>query len=107
MLFPSLLFSGDNFTNYVGNDGAAITMMKYTSVFLLAIRGMHYVVQNNASKKIKKDFTLLNALVWGACGCLTLTNWSTSKEPNSYVNLGLQILFTVGYAHQYSNMKDK
>ena len=97
----------DNFTNYSGNDGAAITMMKYTSCFLIGLRLVHYNVQTKGSAELQKTFTLLNCVVWGMCLGLTMMNWETSKKPNAFVNVGLQILFTAGYAYQYATVKDK
>ena len=50
---------------------------------------------------------LVNAGIWGGCGLITLLFWDDGKEPNKYVNFGLQILFGVGYIWQYISSKDK
>ena len=51
--------------------------------------------------------TLASGTVWGACGALTLATWKEGKEPNLFVNFGLQCFFTGAYAYQYSTLGSK
>ena len=97
----------DNFSNYPGNDGAAVTMCKYSGVFILGMRALNYAAQQEQNAAILRQFSLVSLLVWGFCGVLTVMNWDTTKRPNGYINLGLQIFFTLGYAKQYMDQSKK
>ena len=72
------------------------------------MRLAHYTVQKKCTDvEVKKGMTLAAGAIWGACGVLTAATWEDGKEPNLYVNFGLQAFFTAAYAHQYLNMGSK
>ena len=84
------------------------THTQYSGIFILGMRLAHYTVQKKCTNvEVKKAMTLAAGAVWGACGVLTAATWKDGKEPNLFVNFGLQVFFTAAYAHQYLTMGSK
>ena len=78
---------------------------QYSGMFIVDVRIAHYIAQTKVKDmEAKKLMTAAAGALWGGCGLLTLFILDEGKPPNLYINLGLQVFFGLGYAHQYFTM---
>ena len=101
LVFLPEKFMSENFKDGSTKGGQA--MCRYAGVFLIGLRLQNYLIQSQAPE-INKLASRNQGIVWGLCGVLTLVFWDRQKAPNSYVNVGLQAIFTAGFLWQaYGN----